>query len=32
MLCHKNSRFYCKGISFKIPDGYFLDTYHRNSW
>ena len=26
MLQYKNHRIYCQGISFAIPEGYFLDT------
>ena len=26
MLQYINHRFYCRGISFQIPDGYFLDS------
>lgn len=26
MLLYKNHRFFCQGISFAIPDGYYLDT------
>ena len=26
MLCYKNHRFYAHNASFKIPDGYFIDT------
>lgn len=26
MLLHKNHRFYYEGVSFAIPDGYYLDT------
>ena len=26
MLLYKNHRFYFGGVSFAIPDGYYLDT------
>ena len=26
MLLYKNQRFYFEGVSFAIPDGYYLDT------
>ena len=26
MLLHKNNRFFYEGVSFAIPDGYYLDT------
>ena len=26
MLLYKNHRFHCEGVSFAIPDGYYLDT------
>jgi len=26
MLLYKNHRFYCHGISFAIPEGFYLDT------
>lgn len=26
MLLHKSHRFYYEGVSFAIPDGYYLDT------
>ena len=36
MLQYKNHRFHCSGISFEIPDGYFLDTdcdsYDNSIW
>lgn len=31
MLLHKNHRFYCEGVSFALPDGYYLDTNYGDS-
>ena len=27
MLQYKKGRFHCKGVSFEIPENFFLDTY-----
>lgn len=31
MLLHKNHRLYCEGLSFALPDGYYLDTNYGDS-
>ena len=31
MLLYKNHRFCCAGVSFQIPDGYYLETNYEES-
>ena len=31
MLLHKNHRLFCEGVSFALPDGYYLDTNYGDS-
>ena len=31
MLLYKNHRFCCEGVSFQIPDGYYLETNYEES-
>lgn len=30
MLLYKNHRFHCEGVSFVIPDGFYLDTSYED--
>lgn len=30
MLLYKNHRFHCEGVSFTIPDGFYLDTSYED--
>ena len=31
MLLYKNHRLHCEGVSFALPDGYYLDTNYGDS-